>query len=708
MKKLNNNKNVIAKKKEFIKAITNMIYITGDIDKTIKSLLMNTDNNIALACKHIDKIPNEPSEKYFKRLHQAIKIDIRQDLELSENTNVKYDYFWHDGKVYFLYIANKAIDFEDLFDQITIAEIQKHKILQSVLSLHLKSLYIDEFEDYEECKLQPVYFNSELYLDAKINEKGTIVNSLYPQIYVSKEHEIAINLHKKVFLVNKQDDSTRSDALWLIFYNKINSYKAKKELNAIRFSNKKYMDFYNYSECINYHQNDLVDKLINILKKYDVEYKKRYFQATDTFKDFLSIQQKNVRKKLIIINNLEDIDKKICTKFFNNLKAEFNILDIKNPKDYPSIDAFSENYIYLVLTTSCQDNSSSVIVNGAEENTFWDALVAYLKNSKACLDYYSTLKVARFISNKWSIVIQNCNLNADDLDDYLNYLSKLSEHEVKLKKYQATVIKYKKHGYDTKTLENPKKPKSPKLHHMLEKIKNELYLKEKIFIDKKITEINLKNSKLTVIYIRNLSKNKYKKEYFFASVVNIEIDNSILEIKSHKIVDDENKLLIENSFLKQRDKLYDDSCYIFDNINKVLLFTYNTARIPNIIGNSNFNNIKSAQKQDNKLHRRTRNSKEIVLPYYVSKKNESYAYLQAENYDLFYFVTQRIQINKTIEKQNLVYNLLTFDEAGEILKPLDQDVTKLYLRSLTDDILKINEYSKSSLIEKIAKLYIKN
>ncbi len=65
-------------------------------------------------------------------------------------------------------------------------------------------------------------------------------------------------------------------------------------------------------------------------------------------------------------------------------------------------------------------------------------------------------------------------------------------------------------------------------------------------------------------------------------------------------------------------------------------------------------------------------------------------------------------VQQKIEKQNLIYNILAFDTEGNLLKTLDQKVTEIYLKSFTEDILRVNEVSKSSLLEKVAKLYIEN
>ena len=99
------------------------------------------------------------------------------------------------------------------------------------------------------------------------------------------------------------------------------------------------------------------------------------------------------------------------------------------------------------------------------------------------------------------------------------------------------------------------------------------------------------------------------------------------------------------------------------------------------------------------------------MPYYLlPKKNKQYhrIHLQQQGDNLLFFVSFIQQPNVSIVKQNLIYNLLTFDVLGKRLNALEQEVTDIYFQSFTQDILRLNEVSKSSLLEKIAKLFIEN
>ncbi|AWK40493.1 hypothetical protein GPY51_20830 [Photorhabdus laumondii subsp. laumondii] len=102
---------------------------------------------------------------------------------------------------------------------------------------------------------------------------------------------------------------------------------------------------------------------------------------------------------------------------------------------------------------------------------------------------------------------------------------------------------------------------------------------------------------------------------------------------------------------------------------------------------------------------------ETVLPYYLAPKQNSqyeHIYLQPRGDDLLYFVSPCNSPNQTIAKENLIYNILTMDKEGKQINAMEQNITSIFLRSFTNDILRLREVSKSSLFEKIAKIYIEN
>jgi len=240
----------------------------------------------------------------------------------------------------------------------------------------------------------------------------------------------------------------------------------------------------------------------------------------------------------------------------------------------------------------------------------------------------------------------------------------------------------------------------------IDRIKSELWLKERVFRHGEFNDIALPEGEFTLLYVRSLFG---KKMNFFASVVDVEIKESSLSIISSKIINSELRLRHECPFLGKR-KVFNDSFYIYDKLHKTLLTSYSSDRVPQIIGNTVVDNISMAESEDLTVNRKSATDIS-VLPYYLlpkERKQYHHIYLQERGPDLLYFVAPKQRPNQEIAKQNRISNILTFDEGGNLLKALEQPVTKLFLSSFTEDILKINEVSKSSLLEKVAKLYLEN
>jgi hypothetical protein len=304
-------------------------------------------------------------------------------------------------------------------------------------------------------------------------------------------------------------------------------------------------------------------------------------------------------------------------------------------------------------------------------NTFWDAYRKVPPEKREALDYYTRLKIERF-EKQGPHVVQG--LNVFD-----------GEREL----------------LDRKTGESY--AISP---HKLNRIKSELWLKERVFRHGEFTDIALPEGEYTLFYMRSLFGRKMN---FFASVVDVEIKENRLSIISSKIINSELRLRLECPYLGKR-KIFNDSFYLYDKLNKTLLTSYSSDRIPQIIGNTKVDNISIVENEELGVNRKSATDIS-VLPYYLlpkERKQYHHIYLQERDPDLLYFVAPKQRPNQEIAKQNRISNILTFDEQGNLLSALDQTVTTVFLNSFTEDILKINEVSKSSLLEKIAKLYIEN
>lgn len=670
-------------------AKTNILDIQGDLISNINQLLIGTDDGVAVtySVRRFKRESNESLEIFWKRIHREIKQLIRKELGLPDNKPVYYETS-HDQdngyqKIYFFYLSPKK-DVSPLIDELTKEAISKEKVFQALIGLHLKRAFIVQVQKYYE--FEPEYFNSKLYLGAELKGKpdktGKVkTDALYPEIYFSDQHELITTIHRKSFysipcgqMTAELDDTT------LLFRNSQGVYQVTEEINATRFSKKVFITFAEgYRHCINHAQNTVMEMLERILSRHEISYRRRIYQAGYVLDHFLKAD-KNFQKPLVIIDGLGDhytVEER--DGLYEQLVNHYPSAEFALPSQYQTLDSFSEDKNYLVLNRSVSRNGSSVVVDDESYNTFWDAYRLHQRGEGDNLDYYSKVKIDRFESNR-AIVLQGLNIdrlmrekkNKETGETYESYVSPVSEHK-------------------------------------LNRIQTELWLKESVIRYSQLANINLPKSKLTLIYIRKPKTNS-KRVNFFGSVVDVVLTGSELNIKSQQTFNSEQRLLHQCPYLKTRKKLYNNSFYIFDEDSQVFLSSYHSSRVPEIIGNSLVDNIATAEANNDKLRRLTAID-ESPLPYYLVKKARKqyhHIYIQELENDLLCFVSRLNAAQQTIDKQNLIYNILTFDTEGNLLKALDQKVTGIYLNSFTEDILRLNEVSKSSLLEKVAKLYIEN
>ncbi len=202
------------------------------------------------------------------------------------------------------------------------------------------------------------------------------------------------------------------------------------------------------------------------------------------------------------------------------------------------------------------------------------------------------------------------------------------------------------------------------------------------------------------------------REQFFASVVEIVIKEGTLSLGAVARFDDEKRLRYFYSYLAEEvvNKFYNDGFYLWDQNEKQLLSSYSSMRVPRVIGNACVDTINTHKKLVSGIGR-TNKPSETVLPYYLApraNKQEHRIFLQHLAPNLLCFVRPVNKPNATIEKQNLVYNILVSTEKGDKIDAIGAKITDTYLSSFTLNIHKVNETSKSSLFEKIASLFLSN
>ncbi len=662
-------------------AKTNLFDLKDEVDDLISKLLEPIRDGLYVTYKYKKFVKRDEKREHFEqRVHSDIKSIIRIDLSLPSTESVKYQTVktYDDGCeiYYFFYLSTEPVLTTGLIAQLqNIALEKKQLLLAGLFRLHVKLDFIDLTKERFEFPVS--FFNSELYVAIKLSGKEKIdgtayLETLLPNFYVSPTNELLLNVTKKVIKTLRDDAiSTNTEETPLLFKHKSSQYRATAEVSATKYSKRKFMVFGDgYVDCINYTQNLLVDIVKGLLNRLDILHESRCFRATQVIDHFIHVENK-ITSDLVIINNInsKDITPEIST-LIKQIMLRFEDNNVQMQSERPKLGDLDLDKNYLVLNIKDSEDGNSLFFKNEQTDPdkktkipkhFWDAYRFVPREQRHLLDYYSQLKIERF-EKQGTCVIQGLDL------------------------FQ--------------------KLKSSHLPHLLNKIESELWLKNSVLKNAYISDIDLSDGLFTLLYVRKLFG---KKNNFFASVLEVALLNGNLTIVTSKVIKSEKRLQMQCKFLGNR-KIFNDSFYLFDKHSETLLVSYTSPRLPLIIGNVEVDNIAIAESDDAIINRRSAFDKS-VLPYYVmpsARKQYHHIYLQERYPDLLYFVAAKNKPNATIDKQNRIYNLLTFDSKGNLLKALEQPVTKLFFNSFTNDILRVNEVSKSSLLETIAKLYIEN
>lgn len=671
-----------------VKAKTQMFFITDDDKVILNKILNNLDLDIAFSFITLPK--NKNKQENYKEMHKQIKKAIKHFTGIDKLYQYETFIDKKSSKCYFFYLnhKNNSSRADEIINNLLLTPLNLKSILSILFSLSIKKIIIDETR--EEYDIPPSFYGDKLYIGSKLqddkpnNKNQFKVDTFEPQIFFTDKSFLVFNLKNKTFLSQLNELNLIESEKFnnLMFKTKLGNLHSNNEmeLDALQNNKSKFMQYKSYyPQCKNYSLHFMHKKFIQLLNKLNISYKEVYFEANYIIKDFIKIEPK-IKREVILLDNFEYDNNQIIFKenLLSQIKEYLKISITQNIDNNYDINNLNNKYNYLCINTSHSRNGASIIAKNnskdikKELNNFLQAYSLYLKHKEEyTFDFYTTFKISN-MEKENKIVTQGINIDEISKKD--------KENEGK---------------YLYKEINDNK----------LKKIKKELWLKECIFYDKKIEEIELLNGKYTLFFNRNTIKGNH-----FISVVDIHIINKTLNIINNKIYTDINKFNFEfsrNVISKVNISAYNKAFYIYDNDNNILLTSYNSINIPRIIGNHNFNNIDYFN-ENNDL-KKSNKSEISPLPYYLTPKKEkqsNFVFIQEKDEGLYYFVSQKGNPNISFDKQRLINSILTVDENNNKVKQLEQKVTKLFLSSFTDDILLNNEVSKSSILEKIAKEFI--
>jgi len=616
----------------------------------------------------------------------------------------------------FFFIGDKASDSnEKLAEYVKKYDFDLVKVVQTLLALRLKLAYISDVSTHYEIK--PALYNSQLYVGAieherpKSFEEGeSLIEALKLDLYFSKQNEIALSLHKKAFKCIEDTFMPNTDDSCLFFHHKGKVLREKETLDAIRWSKRPYMaysqkkdakSFDKYENCINYHLTVALNKLITELLNVDIAFNPIEFKANYIVSNFIESNEQ-YSNPLIIIDTFSSYKTdKERIEFRDYLKQTFGTKSVIDVEDAPKPEQLeTENVSYLVINEEKKKNGSSIVRTDTEEpfNSFFQALAEYSKDANIPFDYYTLVKIHRFL-NELPSVTQGVDIG------------KITKQQIQKDK-EGDILK------DDNGNILPAKTVLNELNkNLVQKIKTELWLKERVFHYRSIEGINLPNAELTLFFIRKLENNQT-----YVSVVDVTTNHQGIKINKQQRYEtkDESRFKFDYEYLEKAfpiksfnfATIYNGSFYLYDKINQKLLVSYNSPAIPCLIGNAAFDNVER-NKLAKGINREGALPKNCVLPYYINRcfkpKQLYYIFLEECGQEsVRYFVSNAEPAKAKIDKQRLMKNLLVFNQDGHKTPPLEEEITTLFLQSFTFNFLNNHEASKKSIFQKMAELYIEN
>lgn len=512
----------------------------------------------------------------------------------------------------------------------------------------------------------------------------SLVEALKLKLYFSKQSEIALSLGNKQFKCVYEDNFIpATDDSCLFFHHKSKMLRVAETLDA-RKAKRPYMaysqkagvsDFGKYENSINYHLTVSLNKLIALLSDAGVDFSPIEFKADYIVSDFIESDEQ-YNNPLIIIDTFSSYETEESRIWFREyLKQTFGAKCVIGVEDAPKPEELQTAGVsYLVINEIKKKNGSSIIRLGLDKhqvfNSFFQALAVYQEDSNANFDYYTNVKIHRFLKNLPSVT----------------------------------------QGIDIEKSEELDK-------NVVQKVKTELWLKERVLHHKSINGIEFLNLELVLFFVRRL-KNKQT----YISVVSITTNESVLKITDYKRYDinDKGKFDRHYDYLKRTfssstdscmDALYNGGFYLYDKTHQRFIVSYHSDGVPNVIGNVAFDNVEKS-KVSGGINRKNP-PENCVLPYYINptlKKKQLYHIFLEDcgEKGVRYFVSKAGNPNAKIDNQWSVQNILVFNDNGDKVRPLEEELTALFLQSFTFNILNNKEVSKKSIFQKMAEMYIEN
>lgn len=740
-------------------ARTNLIRLKETPQATIRRLLAPVSNLYTLDffIQKFSKKHKEKNRSYYARIHREVKNRLRQILGLDATQDVKYElHKLANGQHVYFYLALAATPnspaylslsnrIEQLCQQLIGEDHSLNRLIQGLFSLHLKMVLLEQAQ--QRFQIYPVYFNSVMYLNARLSKAisqktGTgVMEAFELSVYASEQQELAFTLHKRKFLVEPAEElylALDDEHVW--FNTNSGRVKARRKLDA-RDSK---LDFFKpgsgYGQCQAYTYNVVMNAVVERLNELEIPHAPLPFQATHEVEQFATDLDQQLTNTVLVVNNGVNFSAAQQAYFYAVLAEQlpgYQLWPLASLKQAMNTH-FSEtqaNTSILVLNPVAEGANNSIRQlddaavsndadsdNNAEYTDFFDAYHAHHKQPDLHWDIYTQLKLDRL--HGWlqeqplPVVLQGMNLDLKMLDA----LEIIQEHKTTHpEQYQAELAKPRSRLKSAVALVSTK----------VRRTKTELWFKEHL---KSHARIPLPTT--TTGHYTAFASRTTKKGSILLGYVEITADDNQLSVLNTGVTEgDLDWLAVEHPALARLEKMYSNSFYLYDHTSDALITSYNSGRVPRLIGPAQFDVVElyAYQEQEKAIAERagntftnfsiTRTTKadKNVLPYLISpgrvgkdpliksqKMKHHHAYLQPHDQGLYVLISDAQPANQSMARTNLVENLLIWDAQGQPLDVFNHPLTGLYLNSFTLDMLKSGNSSKSSIFAKLARLMVEN
>ena len=742
-------------------ARTNRLLLDETSQALLDKLLQPVSDLYAIdyVIRQFPKQKNESHEDYGRRRHREFRAHVRRTLELAPKAEPRYELLSLGQGEYICLYLRDAMDVDEQALQATAVEllrtfesreIESSRLFQGLISIHLKIGLLEKAAEHHHVAIQ--YLNAALYIGARITSPITkktgsgILEAFELRVFVSRQLEVFTSLHKRKFTIREGDNSAVIDDpdSTLLFQLDGRRLIADKQEDARDSKLAFYQLYQDYRFSQSYNHNLVMDLLTRQLDELTVSYSAPPFQAAFEIDHFITEPQRQRTNALYVVNAGVDLSleqlallKELMDEVFGSVPPFLNIDDFKEqhksllhqPRKEPR-----RSYLVLSPSPSSQASSITYLKEGDDKpkrlNTWIQALAKQQKDPTISFDFYTDLKLSQFISalngkDSRCDCLQGWDLDPSTLGS-LDYLLRIRQEDPEL---------YAEQRDNSKS--GISKARNAFLHP-LRRIATELWFKERLFSQGEFELPIIPDGEYELYYIR--SSNEIKGELI--AITLFSVLNGQLNIKQRNILQEADLELLgmECPAFERLDRLYDGSVYLYHPDSDLLLTSYNSSRIPMLIGNAEHDPVSLYAEQEairaeyeaadeempaseNHFGRSSADNRN-PLPYYFTtgrRKGDPLKIEKMAKHRVFLmpqppeqpnstlvFVSDAQPPNTVLDRQITMQNLLIIDNDGKAVDPIGNPLAGCFLNTFTLDLLRSGNSSRSSILEKIAKLPLEN